>query len=227
MLLRYPLGEFDYGSLSLARPEVAGIFFALYMALVYLVCINMVVAIITIAFEEVSSQATAEEKWKHAGRTMFAEVNATARLHWLLWKRCLLRSGCCGRGTAGGRRSGGAGCCGRGGGCCGDSRQPALSSGESRASSEGAQSRSAGGATPVNNPLRGDAGDGRSRSGPAGIPSAGGGGGDGGSPWFSESAELSLLASEAYYAEMTSVFIEVAEYASKQDLMRYAEEVHR
>jgi hypothetical protein len=53
-LLRYPLGDFNYQELTEARPSVAPLFFVLYMGLVFLVCMNMVVAIITIAFESVT-----------------------------------------------------------------------------------------------------------------------------------------------------------------------------
>lgn len=68
-LLQYPLGNFDYSQLSAARPDMAPVFFALYMALVFLVCMNMMVAIITIAFDEVNVRLKSEDKWKHAGRT--------------------------------------------------------------------------------------------------------------------------------------------------------------
>lgn len=68
-LLRYPLGDFDYAQLRDARPDMAAIFFGLYMSLVFLVCMNMVVAIITIAFEEINERLKVEERWKHAGRS--------------------------------------------------------------------------------------------------------------------------------------------------------------
>jgi hypothetical protein len=55
-----------YASLTRARPDVAAVFFALYMALVFLVCMNMMVGIITVAFEEVNERLKMEEKWKHA-----------------------------------------------------------------------------------------------------------------------------------------------------------------
>jgi hypothetical protein len=67
-LLRYPLGDFDYNALTRARPDMAAVFFVLYMALVFLVCMNMIVGIITVAFEEVNERLKVEEKWKHAGR---------------------------------------------------------------------------------------------------------------------------------------------------------------
>jgi hypothetical protein len=65
-LLRYPLGDFDYKLLSQSRPDVAPAFFVLYMGLVFLVSMNMVVAIITIAFEEVNAGVQVEESWKHS-----------------------------------------------------------------------------------------------------------------------------------------------------------------
>ena len=45
MLLRYPLGDFSYETLLAARPDVAAIFFSLYMAIVFIVSMNMVVSI--------------------------------------------------------------------------------------------------------------------------------------------------------------------------------------
>lgn len=64
-LMRYPLGDFDYFILAQARPDVAPYFFFLYVILVFLVAMNMVIAIITAAFEDVSRGLKAEEKWKH------------------------------------------------------------------------------------------------------------------------------------------------------------------
>ena len=53
-LLRYPLGDFSYYQLDAARPDIAAVFFALYMALVFLVCMNIAIAILTIALEDVT-----------------------------------------------------------------------------------------------------------------------------------------------------------------------------
>jgi Polycystin cation channel len=65
-LLRFPLGEFNYYQLDLAQPVWAPIFFVLYMALVFLVGINMIIAIITISYENVTNTLKLEERWKHA-----------------------------------------------------------------------------------------------------------------------------------------------------------------
>ena len=53
-LLRDPLGDFNYLAIVTARPTIAPLFFVLYMGIVFLVSMNMVVAIITIAFEQVT-----------------------------------------------------------------------------------------------------------------------------------------------------------------------------
>ena len=41
--LRYPLGDFNYNELAAARPLVAGMFFTLYVAMVFLVCLNLII----------------------------------------------------------------------------------------------------------------------------------------------------------------------------------------
>ena len=37
-----------------ARPAIAGLFFTTYVAMVFLVCMNMIIGIVTLYFEEVS-----------------------------------------------------------------------------------------------------------------------------------------------------------------------------
>ena len=48
------MGDFSYYQLEAARPDIAAIYFALYMALVFLVCMNVAIAILTIALEDVT-----------------------------------------------------------------------------------------------------------------------------------------------------------------------------
>ncbi len=65
-LLRYPLGDFDYTALLRARPAVTSVFFTLYVAIVFLVCMNMIIAIITKYYEEVQLHLDQADKWKLA-----------------------------------------------------------------------------------------------------------------------------------------------------------------
>ena len=65
-LLRYPLGDFDYSALLRARPAITSVFFSLYVAIVFLVCMNMIIAIITKYYEEVQLHLDQADKWKLA-----------------------------------------------------------------------------------------------------------------------------------------------------------------
>jgi len=65
-LLRYPLGDFDYSALLRARPAVTSVFFTMYVAIVFLVCMNMIIAIITKYYEEVQLHLDQADKWKLA-----------------------------------------------------------------------------------------------------------------------------------------------------------------
>jgi len=97
-LLRYPLGDFNYKLLSQSRPDVAPAFFVLYMGLVFLVSMNMVVAIITIAFEEVSAGVQVEESWKHSNVNYTVYIATRWRkvqlVMWLWSARACRRTGC-------------------------------------------------------------------------------------------------------------------------------------
>ncbi len=95
-LLRWPLGDFSYVTLAAARPKIAPIFFTLYMALVFLVCTNMVIAILTIAYEDVHKKLETEEMWKHAGSTLDQQLLREIRVQ----RNWFLR--CCSRGRFGG-----------------------------------------------------------------------------------------------------------------------------
>jgi hypothetical protein len=229
-LLRYPLGDFSYADLSRARPAIAGVFFAAYMALVFLVCINMVVAIITIAFEEVTESAKVEEKWKHAGRGYFGELRVAAQLYYLLAARfCVTRLGCCTR-----HKAGAAG----GSAWRGPARSRILSSASSRLGGGAASTASWGAGTAAGSEFGG-------ASSVVGSPTAAAAGASGVdddtvtdaaglsmedsaalSAWWG-AEELALLAADAYYAELMAVFIETAEYTTRQDLMKYSEEVYQ
>lgn len=81
-LLRFPLGDFDYRSLIQSRPAVTAVFFTLYVAVVFLVCMNMIIAIITKYYEEVQTQLDTTDKWKLSVLTFeayaFMRLNAKA-----------------------------------------------------------------------------------------------------------------------------------------------------
>lgn len=63
-LTRFTLGDFDYDELVMARPRLAAPFFWLYTAVVFVVIMNMFIAIITRYFESVHSEAKTADKWK-------------------------------------------------------------------------------------------------------------------------------------------------------------------
>ena len=199
-LLRYPLGDFNYADLTNARPEVAGIFFALYMGLIFLVCLNMVVAIITIAFEEVTEESKVEEKWKHAGRGYFSELRQTGRLLWLLLMRWVYAPRW---------------------------RSPhhhhhhSSSSKASRVVSSTASSTAAfsSGGSEESRMSTSASGDGNS-SNSSSVSN------DWTSQWWG-AQELAVLSADAYYCELMAAFIETAEYNTRQDLMKYFEEVYQ
>jgi len=65
-LLRFALGDFDYPELSRARPAVTGWFFALYIASIVLVGMNVLIAIVTMYFEEVNRSLATNDPWKAA-----------------------------------------------------------------------------------------------------------------------------------------------------------------
>lgn len=68
-LLRFPLGDFHYDALSMARPQLAGAFFTLYVAIVFLVGMNMIIGIVSLYFEEVHSELSESDKWKASTKT--------------------------------------------------------------------------------------------------------------------------------------------------------------
>jgi hypothetical protein len=72
-LLRLSLGDFDYAKLNAAQPVVTGYFFAFYVAIVYLVAMNILIAIVTMYFEEVTRLLKQDEAWKQALPGMDAE----------------------------------------------------------------------------------------------------------------------------------------------------------
>ena len=52
-LIRYPLGDFSYVNLETCNPTAAAPFFVTYMVCVFLICLNVAVAILTLAYERV------------------------------------------------------------------------------------------------------------------------------------------------------------------------------
>ena len=69
-LLRFPLGDFSYEALSNTRPQVTGLFFACYVAMVFLVCMNMIIGIISLYFEEVHAALKAEDAWMRSAASL-------------------------------------------------------------------------------------------------------------------------------------------------------------
>lgn len=64
-LSRFTLGDFDYTDLSLARPRIAFIFFWMFNIVVFILIMNMFIAIILKTFENVHEETRAAEGWKH------------------------------------------------------------------------------------------------------------------------------------------------------------------
>jgi len=75
-LLRLSLGDFDYAKLSAAQPVVTGYFFALYVTIVYLIAMNILIAIVTMYFEEVTRLIKQEDSWKQSLPSLGAEVQS-------------------------------------------------------------------------------------------------------------------------------------------------------
>jgi hypothetical protein len=86
----------------MARPDMAAIFFALYMGLVFLVCMNLVIAVITIAYEEINDRLKMEEKWKHAARSYEMLTIYALRVRLTYWRQRFCGSRCGGRAWASG-----------------------------------------------------------------------------------------------------------------------------
>lgn len=73
-LLRMSLGELDYDSLSQSQPELAPAYASAFVFLIYLVSLNMIVAIILQSFSEVSEELRRADKWKLSVITLDAFV---------------------------------------------------------------------------------------------------------------------------------------------------------
>lgn len=86
-LLRYPLGDFQYLTLTSARPGVAWLFFTLYVAMVFLVCMNLIIGIITKYFQEVHDDLKTSDKWKQSTVSLEAEKLAACARWWRLRRR--------------------------------------------------------------------------------------------------------------------------------------------
>eukprot|EP00929_Paragymnodinium_shiwhaense_P121932 TRINITY_DN94386_c0_g1_i1.p1 TRINITY_DN94386_c0_g1~~TRINITY_DN94386_c0_g1_i1.p1 ORF type:complete len:208 (+),score=36.94 TRINITY_DN94386_c0_g1_i1:101-724(+) len=77
-LLRFPLGDFDYDELQVSRPSLTGIFFTMYVGMVFLVCMNMIIGIVTKYFDEVHHELKYSDKWKIS--TMSIEAHIAQRM---------------------------------------------------------------------------------------------------------------------------------------------------
>ncbi len=86
-LLRFPLGDFDYGLLSRTRPRMAGLFFSLYVGMVFLVLLNMFIGILTEYFDEVHDDLKTTDRWKDTVPT-YASMIREKYLLPCWYKRC-------------------------------------------------------------------------------------------------------------------------------------------
>lgn len=218
-LMRYPLGDFDYGALRQSRPDIAPLFFFLYIILVLLVSMNMVIAIITAAFEDVSRGLKMEEKWKHVTSSYWLHVLKKTRRYTLM-AFMLFRYVC------GNRIAQVLCCCGT----CVTTKSTTFASHEprkARDTSAGALSTAA------------TTGSGGSSLG-GGLPGSGSGSGiqsksirinplhaAGSETLDPVEAELNALSAEATFVALVRRFISDSEAQSHSDLLAYFEEIHK
>ena len=66
------------------RPELTSLYFGLFVALVFLVCLNMFIGVVSRSFWEVHKDATTADRWKIAAR--HAEADVVRYLHRKVWK---------------------------------------------------------------------------------------------------------------------------------------------
>jgi hypothetical protein len=89
-LLRFPLGDFDYDSqMGDTRPSLAPWFFVAFLAMIFLVSMNIAIAIITEYFDEVHQAIAKLDRWKETS-TSIDEVGVGS-MHRRLgggWSRC-------------------------------------------------------------------------------------------------------------------------------------------
>lgn len=90
-LLRMAVGDFDYATLARERPSVVGIFFGTYITLVYLICLNIVIAIISEFYTDVHEELLTGDRWKLSVVTIDSYL--AQRIALLLRLNC----GCCSR----------------------------------------------------------------------------------------------------------------------------------
>eukprot|EP01029_Cantina_marsupialis_P003827 TRINITY_DN13859_c0_g1_i1.p1 TRINITY_DN13859_c0_g1~~TRINITY_DN13859_c0_g1_i1.p1 ORF type:complete len:852 (-),score=226.48 TRINITY_DN13859_c0_g1_i1:160-2715(-) len=83
-LIRFPLGDFNYSALAVANPAYAGYYFSAYVALVFLVLLNMFIAIITKHFNMVQENIHLTDAWKKGAENI--ESALVRRVTRLVWK---------------------------------------------------------------------------------------------------------------------------------------------
>ncbi|RYG50183.1 hypothetical protein EON66_12120, partial [archaeon] len=85
-LLRMSMGDFGYERLSSTRPALVGIFFVSYMVLMFLICLNVVIAILSKYYDIVHEELKTSDKWKLNVVTVDSQLLQHAML--FLRRRC-------------------------------------------------------------------------------------------------------------------------------------------
>lgn len=198
-LLRFPLGDFDYNEqLYDTRAALAPWFFLAFLAMIFLVCLNVAIAILTEAFKTVHEATKSADRWKETATSIDEDVLFLVRIKVMVWTRpCLrwcrrklrrpasARPGGSGAGRYSGGGSGGGGpdtpAAGAGGGSAGSGAGGGSDAPPASSSSGGGGGTPAGGepagSTVVPNPMAAaaaaGAGTGAASSAPA-APASGG-----------------------------------------------------
>jgi hypothetical protein len=92
---QYILGNFNYLELSFARPDLAGLYFFLFIFIVFIIAMNLVVAIILESFQVVTARARQDERWKHVTSGFLWHVGK--KLRYLILSAFLFIDLSCGR----------------------------------------------------------------------------------------------------------------------------------
>jgi len=63
-LLRFALGDADYDRMASVRPQLTPFYFVAYTAIVFLVALNLIIGIISEAFDETYDEIATSDRWK-------------------------------------------------------------------------------------------------------------------------------------------------------------------
>lgn len=88
-LLRMALGDFDYAELTQARPQLAPIFFAVFVCVIFLLALTVLIGILTRYFEATHEELKVVDRWKETTPSLESEVVGRWRARCtILYVRC-------------------------------------------------------------------------------------------------------------------------------------------